>query len=98
MNEFVFLTWNLHGKHLSSVRNLLDRTEDPPEALAFQEVGGFSDLPQGEWRTETLDLSGVSYRTFVFQTPFSHRCTALLFSKTFRWKLFRGMFLAQVSS
>ena len=53
--------------------------EDPPDALAFQEVGGFSDLPQGEWRTEAITFSGVVYRTFVFQTPSSHRCTALLF-------------------
>ena len=78
IHEFIFVTWNLHGKHLSSIQNLLDGTEDPPDALSFHEVGGFSDLPQGEGRKESVSFSGVTYRTFVYQTPFSHRCTALL--------------------
>ena len=70
--------WNLHGKHLSSIQILLDGAEDPPDALSFHEVGGFADLPQGGWRKESVSFSGVTHRTFVYQTPFSHRCTALL--------------------
>ena len=35
MPEFTAMTWNLHGKSLQAVQNLVDRTEDPWDFLIF---------------------------------------------------------------
>ena len=52
--------------------------EDPFDLLMLQEVGGFSDVPEGEWRTDGLNISGCDYRLFIYQSPLAHRCTAVL--------------------
>ena len=72
------MQWNLHGKHLSALKNLLDKLEDPFDLLCLQEVGGFSHLPDGESIFEAITLSGVPYKAYVYQAPQTHRCVAIL--------------------
>ena len=76
LREFTALTWNLHGKHLSSLQAVLDRTEDAWDVLFLQELGGFASVPKGDVRTEVLSLSGESYHVCVYQAPMSHHCIA----------------------
>ena len=45
----------------------------------MQELGGFSDIPQGEFRTEYIDLSGQSCTVVIHQAPLSHHATCVLF-------------------
>ena len=72
------MTWNLHGKHLPALKNLLDRVEDPFDLLCLQEVGGFSHLPEGDTVLEFINISGVSYKAYIYQAPQSHRCLAVM--------------------
>ena len=78
IREFVPMQWNLHGKHLSALKNLLDKLEDPFDLLCLQEVGGFSHLPDGESIFESITLSDVPYKAYVYQAPQAHRCVAIL--------------------
>ena len=72
----------MHGKHLQSLANLLDKLDDPVDILFLQEVGGFSAVPEGEWKTDNLCFCGETYRAFVFQAPLAHRATAILFRQS----------------
>ena len=56
----------------------MDRVEDPFDLLCLQEVGGFSHIPEGESSLEFIDISGVSYKAYIYQAPQSHRCVAIL--------------------
>ena len=77
-------SWNVHGKHLSAITNLLNGMEGPPEILCLQELGGFARLPKGETITETVTISGVSCTVVVYQAPLAHHAIAVLFQDNLR--------------
>ena len=79
MPEFTAMTWNLHGKSLQALQNLVDRTEDPWDFLFLQELGGFSRVPEGEFHTDHLYLAGQPCTVVVHQAPLSHHAVAIVF-------------------
>ena len=80
MPEFTAMTWNLHGKSLQALQNLVDRTEDPWDFLFLQELGGFSRVPEGEFHTDHLYLAGQPCTVVVHQAPFKPPCSCDCFS------------------
>ena len=83
ISELVACTWNLHGKHVSALSNLLNDTEDPPDFLCVQELGGFSKLTKGETTTESITISGAPFTMIVYQAPLAHHAVGILFQDRF---------------
>ena len=75
------MTWNLHGKSLDDLRNVLHLTEAPPDILMLQELGGVKELPEGHTSTRDFHLGEMQYTVFLANPTDSFRCSALCVSQ-----------------
>ncbi|CAE7335627.1 pol [Symbiodinium natans] len=71
------MSWNLHGKSLEALADLMTGTCTPPDVLMLQELGGIRDLELGAQRVQEWSLGPKTYNVYVVNTTASFRCVAV---------------------
>ena len=71
------LHWNLHGKSLTHLDNVIHNCIDPPDVLCLQEVGGLNGIR--EVQALPFAIGKQSYTAYCLDTPESWRgvCVAV---------------------
>ena len=70
------MSWNLHGKSLGSLHELMQGMCQAPDVLLLQELGGHLGLSPGTVVTDQWQLNKVEYIVYVLNTEASFRCVA----------------------
>ena len=76
-HDLSVLHWNLHGKSLTHLDNVIHNTVDPPDVLCLQEVGGLTGIK--EVQALPFAIGRQSYTAYCLDTPESWRgvCVAV---------------------